>query len=490
MPILVTVLYLVAATLAASFALAEMRMLLRFLMNRAAIRASMHSLGRATAARVATRPPTVTIQIPLYNERFSARPAILASAAQDYDKDRFDVQVLDDSTDQTRDVVAAAVAEVRASGVRVEHIRRDNREGYKAGALAAGLKRSDAEFVALFDADFNPPRDFLRRVILEEDAFRDPTVAFVQTRWAFSHAGEGLFHAAMALLLDRHFFIQKPTRVFAGQVTTFNGSGGVWRRSAIDAAGGWSSDTLTEDLDLSYRCALAGWKGLYIHDILVPNELPEEMRAFKLQQRRWARGNAQCFLKLMGRVLDGKNRLRDRWEEAFLLAGYAIHPVLLVNLLLWPWAVLYMDRDLFLILQGLMSVALLVAPFSFLLTLRERGDRLRLDTAGQLLAGISIGVGLMINNTVGQIQGFLQKKGEFFRTPKGWKSGNTGPGHLQQGYTSPLHWTFATELAVVGYCAWTALLLVERREAFWAMPMVFWGLCVGLVVQLQLVPRR
>lgn len=490
MPALITILYLVAAVLGASFAVAELRMLARFLMHRASVRAAVRSRGLASPATAATRPPTVTIQIPLYNERLSARQVILAAAAQDYPKDRFDIQVLDDSTDETRDVVAAAVAKVTATGVRAAQIHRENREGYKAGALAAGLTTSDAEFVAVFDADFSPQPDFLRRVMVEHDAFRDPRVAFLQTRWEFSHAGEGLFHQAMALLLDRHFYVQKPTRAFAGQVATFNGSAGVWRRAAIDAAGGWSSDTLTEDLDLSFRCALAGWEGRYLHDVAVPNELPQEMRAFKLQQRRWARGNAQCVRKLMGSVLDSKNRLRDRWEEAFLLAGYAIHPVLLINLFLWPWAVLYVNRPLFLVMQGLMTLATLVAPFSFVLTLNERGDRVGWSTTGHLLGGIGIGIGLMINNTVAQLQGFLRKEGEFARTPKGWKVDQTGQVLAQQTYASPLHWTFFVELAVLGYCIWTGAILVERGEALWAVPMLFWGLCVGLVVQLQFAPHR
>jgi cellulose synthase/poly-beta-1,6-N-acetylglucosamine synthase-like glycosyltransferase len=487
--VLITILYLIAAVLAAAFAAAEVRMLLRFLMNRTAIRATMQP-HRAAKADAAVRPPTVTIQLPMFNERLSARQVILAAAAQDYDKERFDIQVLDDSTDDTQEIVAAVVAELKAKGIRIENIHRKNRAGYKAGALAAGLTKSSSEFVAVFDADFSPPPNFLRRVMVDEDAFREPKVAFVQTRWGFDRSDSGLFHSAMALLLDRHFYIQKPTRAFAGQVMTFNGSGGVWRRAAIDAAGGWTSDTLTEDLDLSYRCALAGWTGRYVHDISVPNELPEEMRAFKLQQRRWARGNAQCLRKLLGNVLDTGNRLRDRWEEAFLLAGYSIHPILFTNLLLWPWAVLYMDRSVFWAMQALMSVALLVAPFSFLLTLAERGDSLKVSSLAHALAGIGIGIGLMVNNSVAQIQGLVLNEGEFARTPKGWQSDRADRADVLPAYASPLHWTFALELAVIGYCLWSTALLVSRGESLWAVAMLFWGLCIGLVAALQVRPRR
>lgn len=482
----ITSLYVVAALLGASFAAAEFRLLYRFLRNRAAVRATVRSRERVGGrAPSNTDLPTVTIQIPLYNERLSARQVILASADQDYPPDRFDIQVLDDSTDETVEVVAQVVEEVRARGVRIEHIRREERSGYKAGALAEGLKRSMSEFVGVFDADFTPRPDFLRRTLLEEHHFEDPQVAFVQTRWSLSHNAKGLFYASLALLLDRHFYIQKPTRVFAGQVTTFNGSAGVWRRAAIDAAGGWSADTLTEDLDLSFRCAMAGWHGRYAHDIDVPNELPEHMRSFKLQQRRWARGNAQCFRKLSGRIWDSRNRLRDRWEETFLLAGYGVHPVLLANLLLWPWAVLYVDRVFFWIMQGFMSLATLAAPVSFLITVDERDHRWSLDGFGQVLGGLLIGMGLMVNNTVGQVQGFLLSEGEFARTPKGWLS-HSGA----KAYASPLHWTFFAEVAVLAYCLLTSSWLIANGEALWAIPLVFWGGCVGLVAQLQLTPRK
>jgi cellulose synthase/poly-beta-1,6-N-acetylglucosamine synthase-like glycosyltransferase len=487
MSVLVTSLYVVAALCGAAFALAEFRLLVRFLRHRSGVREAARSTGPAAAEGEHPLPPTVTVQIPLYNERLTARRVILAAASQCYPADRFDIQVLDDSTDETTEVVGRTVSEVRSRGIRVEHVRRGSRKGYKAGAMAEGLQRSTADFVAVFDADFTPEPDFLWRAMVEESAFQDPTVAFLQARWSVTHAARGLFLSALALFLDRHFYVQKPTRAFAGQVTTFNGSAGIWRRAAIEAGGGWSADTLTEDLDLSYRCALAGWRGHYVHDISVPNELPGHMRAFKLQQRRWARGNAQCFLKLARRVLDSGNRLRDRWEEAFLLAGYGIHPVLLANLILWPWSVLYVDRTFFWGMQALMSLATLVAPVSFLITLHERGDRLGMDSVAQVLAGMCLGIGLMVNNSVGQMQGFLSRGGEFARTPKGRPSQDGTS--LLRPYESPLHWTFFLELVVVAYCVATSALLVERGEALWALPMLFWGASVGLVMRLQLAPQ-
>jgi cellulose synthase/poly-beta-1,6-N-acetylglucosamine synthase-like glycosyltransferase len=422
----------------------------------------------------------------LYNERFSAERVIRAAAAQRYPRGSFDIQVLDDSTDETTELVAEIVAEMQAEGVEIRHVRRDHRSGYKAGALAEGLLRSEADFVAVFDADFAPEPDFLERILIEEDAFEDSSVAFVQTRWAWDRPVRGLFYSASALLLDRHFFVQKPTQVYAGHVITFNGSGGIWRRSAIDDAGGWSADTLTEDLDLSYRCAMKGWRGHYLHDVSVPNELPEHMRAFKLQQHRWARGSAQCFRKLTARVLRTGKNLQNPIEEAFLLAGYAIHPILLANLLLWPAAVLYVDRVLFWILQGFMSLAILVAPISLAVTLRERGEKLALESVGQVVAGICLGLGLMVSNAVAHLQGTVSAEGEFARTPKGNRRASTTPGGISELYRSPLHWTFYLELAVVAYCVASGSVLILSGEALWSIPLFFWGMCVGLVVTMQL----
>jgi cellulose synthase/poly-beta-1,6-N-acetylglucosamine synthase-like glycosyltransferase len=490
MSLLISVLYTAAALLGASFALIEFRMLWRFMRNREAIRAMVAGTGPGVTPTDAVFP-RVTIQLPLYNERRAAEQIIRAAAAQDYPFDRFDIQVLDDSTDETVGIVREVVEEVRQAGVRIEHLHRDNRKGYKAGALAEGLDRSDAEFVALFDADFIPQPDFLRRMLVDEAGFENPRTAFVQARWAWSEPVEGLLAQALALLLDRHFFVQKPTRAFVGNVATFNGSAGIWRRAAVDEAGGWSADTLTEDLDLSYRCALLGWHGRYLRDVPVVNELPDNMRALKQQQHRWAKGNAQCFRILTGRVLASRGVLTDRIDEAFLLAGYAIHPILLTNLLLWPWAVLLMDRSTFFVIQGIMALVVLVAPVSFALTVLERDRRVTLKAIGQVVAGVCIGIGLMVNNTAGQIQGFLSKGGEFVRTPKAHHvPSEVSPERARpKAYGVPLHGSFFLELIVIVYCVACTALLVTRGEAMWAVPLVFWAACLGLVVQMQLTPN-
>jgi len=489
MSFVITLLYGTAALFLAAFGFWELRMLVHFLRNREAIRGTQSTGGDRPTPTQDVDPPTVTIQIPLFNERTAAEQIILAASAQDYPKDRFDVQVLDDSTDETPQIVAKVVEEVRAGGVRIEHLHRDNRRGYKAGALAEGLERSTAEFVAVFDADFVPEPGFLSRLVLEARAFDDSSVAFVQARWAWGSKLDGWLPDALALLLDRHFRVQKPSRAFDGNVTTFNGSGGIWRRKAIDSAGGWTSDTLTEDLDLSYRCALDGWHGRYLSDVMVQNELPGHMRAFKLQQRRWSRGSAQCFRKLTGRVLSAKDVVRHRWDEAFMLAGYAIHPLLLASLFLWPWAVLYVDRTLFWILQGLMSLGIVAAALSFLITVREREEPWSLGTLGKVVVSLCVGMGLMVNNTVGQIQGFATTGGEFVRTPKRKREATDGALAAlgaEQAYSSPLHWTFFAEVLVIAYCLAGAAFLLQQGEGLWSVAMLFWAACLGLMVQQQM----
>lgn len=491
MSLLITALYGLAALFGAAFAAVELRMLARFLRHRSEIRSKMWRLTEDAGLDRASAP-TVTIQLPLYNERNAADRIIRAAAAQEYPKDRFDIQVLDDSTDETTAIVSKVVDDLRAEGVHIEVLHRDHRMGYKAGALAEGLERSGSEYVAVFDADFAPEPTFLRRLLLDSKAFDDPSVAFVQARWAWGTTDdESWLASTLALLLDRHFQIQKPVREYVGNVTTFNGSGGIWRRAAIDAAGGWASDTLTEDLDLSYRCALAGWKGRYLHEVKVLNELPGHMRAFKLQQRRWAKGNAQCFRKLTRSVMRAGALVEDKWDEAFMLAGYAIHPLLLASLILWPWAVLYVDRTLFWILQGFMSLGIVAAVVSFFVTVRERDPEWRVSSLGKVVAGLCVGMGLMVNNTVGQIQGFFSSGGEFARTPK-LASAHDDDVIVAMGadtpYASPLHWTFFVELLVMAYCVAGAIFLVQRGEGLWSLAMVFWALCLGLMIQQQVAP--
>ncbi len=238
--------------------------------------------------------PKVTVQLPIYNERYVIERLVEAVSQFDYPRELLEIQVLDDSTDQTQQIARDCVERYRALGLPICYIHRDNREGYKAGALQEGLKSATGEFVAVFDADFIPPADFLRRTV---PYFADEKLAMVQTRWSYINRNYSALTEVEAILLDGHFVIEHSARYRSGLFFNFNGTAGIWRRNAIEDAGGWQHDTLTEDTDLSYRAQLRGWHFLYLPDIECPSELPVEMNAFKSQQARWAKGLMQTAKK-------------------------------------------------------------------------------------------------------------------------------------------------------------------------------------------------
>ena len=260
---------------------------------------------RPAPREVASRDARVCVQLPVYNERYVAQRVLDATCAIEWPRDRFEVQVLDDSNDETVQIVADRVAYWRRNGIAVEHVRRNSRKGFKAGALAHGLGRTSAEFVAIFDADFVPTPDFLTRTI---GSFDDPRVAFVQARWGHLDEGYSWFTRLQALFIDFHFLVEQAVRFTSGYFVNFTGSAGVWRRAAIDDAGGWTATTLTEDLDLSYRAQLRGWTASFVEDLVVPEELPVSIDAYRHQQSRWATGSFQCAFRLLRPVWRSSNR--------------------------------------------------------------------------------------------------------------------------------------------------------------------------------------
>jgi cellulose synthase/poly-beta-1,6-N-acetylglucosamine synthase-like glycosyltransferase len=275
--------------------------------------------------------PRVTVQVPLYNERYVARRVIEAVGRLRYPPDRLEIQILDDSTDETVAIAAEAVAALRARGIDAHHVRRGTREGYKAGALAEGLRRARGEFVAIFDADFVPPGDFLERTL---PAFRDPRVGAVQTRWGHLNRDYSALTGAQALGIDGHFGVEQGARCWGGLFLNFNGTAGIWRAGAIADAGGWAHDTLTEDLDLSYRAQLRGWRVCYLGDVICPAELPVQIAAFKAQQRRWATGTIQTALKLAPAILGAPLAPWLKLQALLHLTHYLVHPLMLVVVLL------------------------------------------------------------------------------------------------------------------------------------------------------------
>ena len=270
--------------------------------------------------------PHVTVQLPIYNEMYTIERLLSAVAGLDYPDGRLEIQVLDDSTDDTRRVAARTVARLRQRGIDVAHVTRRDRADFKAGALAAGMARAKGELVAIFDADFIPPPDFLRRVVPH---FADPAIGCVQTRWGHINRDYSFFTRAQALGVDGHFVVEQTARSRAGLFINFNGTAGVWRRACIEDAGGWQGDTITEDLDLSYRAQLRGWRMGYLPHVVVPAELPVQISAFKRQQSRWAQGSIQTVLKMIGPLLRSSQPWRVKLGGVVHLTNYLVHPLML-----------------------------------------------------------------------------------------------------------------------------------------------------------------
>ncbi|HET7466175.1 MAG TPA: glycosyltransferase [Candidatus Dormibacteraeota bacterium] len=280
--------------------------------------------------------PRVCVQIPIYNERYVAARVIDAVCAIEWPASKLEVQVLDDSDDETAGIVDARVAKWRRRGLNVAHVRRQRRTGFKAGALAHGMTLTDAPFIAIFDADFVPPVDFLRRTM---GVFGDESIGFVQARWGHLDEGYSWFTRLQAIAIDFHFLVEQAVRSARGYFTNFTGTAGVWRRAAIEDAGGWSAATLTEDLDLSYRAQLRGWKAAYLEELVVPEELPVSIDAYRRQQWRWATGSFQGAFRLLGPVMRSRNRAVVKLEAAIHLLSYAVGPMMLLQLACYPWLV-------------------------------------------------------------------------------------------------------------------------------------------------------
>ena len=361
--------------------------------------------------------PSVTVQLPLYNERLVVDRLIDAVAALDYSAGRLDIQVLDDSTDETFERAAAAVARHRALGVDIQLLHRDRRDGFKAGALTAGLSRARGELIVVFDADFVPPPDFLRRIA---PYFSDPQVGMVQTRWGHLNRDRSLLTTAQAVMLDSHFLLEQEVRMNTGLFLNFNGTAGAWRRSCIESAGGWMQDTLTEDLDLSYRAQLLGWRFVFDASVESPAELPGDMEALKSQQRRWAKGSIQTARKLLPRVFASSLPARVKLEAFFHLTSNFAYPLLLVlGLMLLPVMVgdaapplLVAALETGVILLGIVPVALFLGAGQ--VAMGVGGWRMLWGVC----AALFLGAGLSVNNARAVLEGLGARLGEWERTPK------------------------------------------------------------------------
>ncbi len=358
--------------------------------------------------------PKVTVQLPLYNERYVARRVIEAAAALDYPRDRLHIQVLDDSTDDTTELIQGRINQLRNEGVCIELLHRKNRTGYKAGAMANGLKYTDGEFIAIFDADFIPPPDFLQRTV--PPFANDPKLGMVQTRWGHLNDDDNVLTRSQALAIDGHFGVEQFARSADGIVFSFNGTGGVWRRSCIEDAGGWQHDTLTEDFDLSYRAQLRGWHFHYIRDVVVRGEIPPQMSAYKHQQARWAKGSTQVLIKLVWPLVTSKLSVRNRLMGFMQLMQYAIQLVMLTLLLLTPpMILLHVFDNLPVMPFGILALS---APILYALgqhALYKENWWRRIIYFPSLLLFCS---GLSLNNGRAVFSAFMRIPSEFKRTPK------------------------------------------------------------------------
>jgi cellulose synthase/poly-beta-1,6-N-acetylglucosamine synthase-like glycosyltransferase len=438
----------------------------------------------AIALQPSGREPQVLIQLPIYNEPAVAVQLLGAVAQLDYPRDRLRVQVLDDSTDDTPNLIAAKLAEIDPQGMIFYHIRRHDRQGYKAGALQYGLALDDSEFVAIFDADFLPPPDFLRRALQTHSPFHDPSVAFVQGRWTYYNRDQNMLTRVQSVLIDRHFFLQKPFQQDGRRTLHFNGSGGVWRRSAIDAAGGWTADTLCEDLDLTYRCALQGLTGVYDPALTCPSEIPQNLAAFKLQQRRWAKGSAQVATKLMAKVLRS-GQLPSRIDDLHVLLGYLIHPLLLGFTLVWPWVVLAGTANAVLwACQGALILGNVAAFIGLITTFRARGDQGATwrRAIGDVIGSMVIGVSLMVNNAVAFASGMIRAHGVFERTPK---AGSAAP---EKRTKTRQHWTIWAEALLAIYGLLAGVILFADGHMVWGQQSFFMGCVMAYAVAVQTYP--
>ncbi|HSF17805.1 MAG TPA: cellulose synthase family protein [Vicinamibacteria bacterium] len=385
--------------------------------------------NRLTPAGRFAKLPKVTVQLPVFNELYVVERLIDSVCVLDYPRELLEIQVLDDSTDETAELARRRVAHHRERGVDIHHLHRSDRTGFKAGALKAGLEVARGELIAIFDADFVPPPDFLRQTV---DFFVDTEVGMVQARWGHINHEYSLLTRAQTILLDAHFVLEHGGRNRSGCFFNFNGTAGIWRRRAIEDAGGWQHDTLTEDLDLSYRAQLRGWRFVFVPDVVTPAEIPVSMSAFKSQQHRWSKGSFQTAKKLLPRLLASPLPLRIKVESVFHLTANLAYPLMvLLSLLVFPSMLIRYDmgwHEMFLVDVPFFLAATVSVTGFYVVSQREIHDdwKARIKVLPMLL---SLGIGMSVNNARAVLEALFGRTSGFVRTPKyriesrndGWK---------------------------------------------------------------------
>ncbi len=393
----------------------------------------------------------VTIQLPLYNELYVVDRLIDSVCEIDYPKNLLEIQVLDDSTDETVQIVARIVAEKKNEGFDIKHIRRSSREGFKAGALKEAMKTAKGEYIAIFDADFIPQKEFLKKTL---SFFSDEKVGMVQTRWEHINGDYSILTRAQALALDGHFVIEQTVRNKAGFFINFNGTGGIWKRACIEDAGNWEADTLTEDLDLSYRAQLNGWRFVFLKDFTSPAELPSEINALKNQQFRWTKGAIETAKKILPLVWRSKIPLRVKLQATFHLTNNLVFPFILLAAILNVPLIFIKNSGPHQLYFAVMSLFVLAFVSSFMFYLYSQKDiredwRKKIVLFPLFMAG---SMGFAVNNSRAVFEGLMNRKSEFVRTPKFKVEGNKDS-WLGKRYTSKkLGLSVIVELIMAVYC--------------------------------------
>jgi cellulose synthase/poly-beta-1,6-N-acetylglucosamine synthase-like glycosyltransferase len=413
--------------------------------------------------------PLVTVQLPTFNEMYVVERLIDATCKIRYPLEKLQIQVLDDSTDETTELAQARVDSWKEKGLNIELLHRTNREGFKAGALEAGLDSAHGEFIAVFDADFLPQVDFLEHTI---DFFTDDEIGMVQVRWTHINREFSMLTRAQSVLLDGHFIIEHTARNRSGRFFNFNGTAGIWRRRAIEDAGGWQHDTLTEDLDLSYRAQIRGWKFIFLPNVLSPAEVPVEMNSFKTQQHRWAKGSIQTAKKLLPRLLRSELPIKVKMESIFHLTNNLAYLMMTVLCLIMPISIvvryeLHVPALMLIDLPAFLLATISICYFYYLCQ-REAGIP-KWEAIRNLPMVLSLGIGLCINNTRAVLEALVGYETGFTRTPKyAVVSSDDESWKTRKNYHRKKDWLPIVELALgfyftyavyaaIAYGAWAAL---------------------------------
>lgn len=446
--------------------------------------ARRHKAMLAETERLASSPlpadlPAVVTQLPIYNEYNVIERCLRAAVAMRWDGPHT-VQVLDDSTDETRTLVDRLAVELRGQGHDVQVLRREDRTGYKAGALDHAMQQAEADYYCIFDADFAPPPDFLERTMAVMLA--KPQIGIVQARWGHLNRDESILTRAQALGIDGHFAIEQPARAWNGLFMNFNGTAGVWRRAAIEAAGGWEHDTLTEDMDLSYRSQLAGWEPWFVWDLEAPAELPDDINAFKSQQFRWAKGSIETAIKLLPRVFrDPSFGWMAKMQAVFHMTHYLVHPIMLwMALMFYPvvaWSGLYEHPLPFGVLVALILVSTMAPSFLYSYAQRTLHPGKAFSRIRTIPVLSLLGIGIALSNTRAVAEAVLGRRSAFVRTPKRGE-------HEQVKYRVRLPWLAMGEILLGLYC-WICLVRFLQMEHRFIIPFILLYACgfsfVGLL---------